>query len=70
MLKYCLEKGTLLKKINHVLYAKQTDLMKPYINFNNEKMTECSKNKGKFVADQCKSRTNSKFENKKKMQRC
>ena len=56
MLKYCLEKGTLL-------YAKQTDFMKPYINFNNEKMTECSKNKGKFVADQCKSRTNSKFEN-------
>ena len=59
MLKYCLEKGTILKKIHHVIYAKQSDFMKPYINFNNEKRTKCSKNKDKFVADQCKSRNNS-----------
>ena len=69
MLKYCLEKGTIVKKVHHVTYAKQSDFMKPYINFNNEKRTECSKNKDKFVADQCKSRSNSKFgeqiENKK-----
>ena len=41
MLKYCLEKGLKLKKIHYVIYAKQSDFMKPYINFNNEKRTEC-----------------------------
>ena len=35
MLKYCLEKGTILKKIHYVIYAKQSDFMKPYISFNN-----------------------------------
>ena len=56
-------------KVLKIIYAKQSDFMKPYINFNTEKRTECSKNKDKFVADQCKSRSNSKFgeqiENKK-----
>ena len=53
-LKDCLEKGMIFKKIHHVIYAKQSDFMKPYINFNNEKRTECSKNKDKFGVDQCK----------------
>ena len=35
--------------------------MKPYINFNNEKRTECSKNKDKFGVDQCKLYNNSLF---------
>ena len=35
--------------------------MKPYINFNNEKRTECSKNKDKFRVDQCKLLNNSLF---------
>ena len=35
--------------------------MKPYINFNNEKRTECSKNKDKFGVDQCKLLNNSLF---------
>ena len=65
MLKYCLEKGTILQKIHHVIYAKQSEFMKPYINFNNEKRTECTKNKDKFVADQCKSTNNSNFTKKK-----
>ena len=61
MLKYCLEKGLKLKKIHYVIYAKQSDFMKPYINFNNEKRTECSKNKDKFRVDQCKLLNNSLF---------
>ena len=36
-LKYCLEKGMKLRKTHHVIYAKQSNFMKPYINFNNEK---------------------------------
>ena len=51
----------IFKKIHHVIYAKQSDFMKPYINFNNEKRTECSKNKGKFGVDQCKLSNNSLF---------
>ena len=35
--------------------------MKPYINFNNEKRTQCSKNKDKFGVDQCKLSNNSLF---------
>ena len=35
--------------------------MKPCINFNNEKRTECSKNKDKFGVDQCKLLNNSLF---------
>ena len=61
MLKYCLEKRTLLKKEHHVIYAKQSNFMKTFINFNNKKTAECSKNKDKFHADQCKSRNNSNF---------
>ena len=33
MLKYCLEKGLKLKKIHYVIYAEQSDFMKPYIFF-------------------------------------
>ena len=53
-LEYCLEKGLKLKKIHYVIYAKQTNFMKDYIVFNNEKRTECSKNKDKFGVEQCK----------------
>ena len=35
--------------------------MKPYINFNKEKRTECSKSKDKFGVDQCKLLNNSLF---------
>ena len=42
MLKYCLEKELIYKKIHHVIYAEQSDFMKPYITLNNEKRTECS----------------------------
>ena len=35
--------------------------MKPYINFHNEKRTECSKNKDKFGVDQYKLLNNSLF---------
>ena len=35
--------------------------MKPYINFNNEKRTQCSKTKDKFGVDQCKLSNNSLF---------
>ena len=61
MLKYSLEKGLKLKKIHYLIYAKQSDFMKPYIKFNNEKRTECSKNKHKFGVDQCKLLNNSLF---------
>ena len=49
MLKYCLKKGLTFKKIHYVVYAEQSGLMKSYITFNNEKRTECSINKDKFV---------------------
>ena len=61
MLKYSSEKGLKFKKMHYVIYAKQSDFMKPYINFNNEKRTECSKNKEKFRVDQCKLLNNSLF---------
>ena len=35
--------------------------MKSFINFNNEKGTECSKNEDKFGVDQCKLMNNSIF---------
>ena len=74
MLKYCWEEGLIFKKIHHVIYAKQSNFMKPYISFNDEKRTECSKNRDKFGADQCKWRNNLNFgkqiENKKKIKRC
>ena len=61
-LKYCLEKGSIFKKIHHVIiYAEQSDFMKPYITFNNEKRTECSIKKDKFVVDQCKLMNNANF---------
>ena len=41
MLKYCFEKELKFKKIHYVIYAKQSDFMKSYIIFNNEKITEC-----------------------------
>ena len=53
-LECCLEKELKLKKIHYVIYAKQTHFMKDYIVFNNEKRTECSKNKDKFGVEQCK----------------
>ena len=61
MLKYCLEKGLKVKKIHHVIYAEQSDFMKSYIVFNNEKRTECSINKDKFGVDQCKLMNNANF---------
>ena len=47
-LQYCLKKGLELKKKHHVVHARQTDFMKSYIEFNNKKRTECSKNKDRF----------------------
>ena len=44
MVKYCLEKGLKLKKIHYVIYAEQSDFMKPYIFLNHEKRSECSIN--------------------------
>ena len=61
MLKYCLEKGLKVKKIHHVIYAEQSDFMKSYIVFNNEKRTECSINKDKFGVDRCKLMNNANF---------
>ena len=37
ILKYCLKKGLILKKIHQVIYAEQSDFMKPYITSNNKK---------------------------------
>ena len=48
MLEYCLRKGLKLKNIHQVIYAKQSNYMKSYVSFNNEKRTECSINKGKI----------------------
>ena len=61
MLKYCLEKGLKFKKIHYVIYAEQSDFMKSYIVFNNEKRTECSINKDKFGVDRCKLMNNANF---------
>ena len=61
MLKYCLEKGLILRKIHHVIYAEHSDFMKPYITFNNEKRTEWSIKKDKFGVDRCKLMNNANF---------
>ena len=61
MLKHFLEKELILKKIHSVIYAEQSDFMKPYITFNNEKRTECSIKKDKFGVDQCKLINNANF---------
>ena len=61
ILKYCLEKGLILKKIHHVIYAEQSDFMKPYITSNNEKRTEYSIKKDKFGVDWCKLMNNANF---------
>lgn len=61
MLKYCLEKGLKFKKIHYVIYAEQSDFMKPYISLNNEKRTECSINKDKIGVELFKLMSNSNF---------
>ena len=61
MLKYCLEKGLKLKKIHYVIYADQSDFMKPYIFLNNEKRTKCSINKDKMGVELFKLMSNSNF---------
>ena len=59
MLKYCLEKQLKLKKVHDVIYAEQSDFMKPYISLNNEKRTECSINKDKIGVELLKLLSNS-----------
>ena len=44
-----------------MIYVEQSDFMKPYITFNNEKRTECSINNDKFSVDQCKLMNNANF---------
>ena len=61
MLKYCLEKGLKLKKIHYVIYAEQSDYMKPYIFLNNEKRTKCSINKDKMGVELFKLMSKSNF---------
>ena len=61
ILKYCLEKGLILKKIHHVIYAEQSDFVKPYITSNNKKRTECSIKKNKFGVDRYKLMNNANF---------
>ena len=61
MLNYCLEKRLILKKIHHVIYTEQSDFLKPYITFNNEKRTECSIKKDKFDVDRCNLMNNANF---------
>ena len=61
MLKNCLEKGLKLKKIHNMIYAEQSDFMKPCISLNNEKRTECSINKDKVGVELFKLLSNSNF---------
>ena len=61
MLKYCLKKGLKFKKIHYVIYAEQSDFMKPYISLNNEKRTKCSINKNKIGVELFKLMSNSNF---------
>ena len=46
---------------SHVIYAEQSDFIKPYIVFDNEKRTECSINKDKSCLYQCKLMNNANF---------
>ena len=41
-LQQCLEKGLILKKVHRILKFKQKDWMKPYIDFNTEKIKEAT----------------------------
>ena len=61
MLKYCLTKGLKLKKKHHVIYVNQSNFMEPYISLNNEKITECSKNKDEIDVEMFKLMNNSNF---------
>ena len=62
MLKYCLQKGLKLKKVHHVIYAKQfCEIFYEILYFNNEKITECSINNNKFGVDQSKLMNSSIF---------
>ena len=44
-----------------MIYAEQSDFIKPDITINNEKRTECSINKDKFGVDRCKLMNNANF---------
>ena len=61
ILKYCLKKGLILKKIHNVIYAEQSDVMKPYITSNNKKRTEWSIKNDKCGVDRCKLTNNANF---------
>ena len=61
ILKYCLKKGLILKKIHHVIYAEQSDFMKSYITSNNKKRAECSIKNDKCGVDRCKLTNNANF---------
>ena len=67
MLQYVLKKGMKLKKIHHVIFAKQTDFIKPYILSNNDDRTKCSMNNDKFGSDIIKNKAILFLENKLKM---
>ena len=59
--KILFRKGIKTKKIHYVIYAEESDFMKPYIFLNNEKGTECSINKDKIGAELFKLMSNSNF---------
>ena len=50
-----------MRKIHYVIYAEQSDFIKPDITINNEKRTECSINKDKFGVYRCKLMNNANF---------
>lgn len=61
MLRFVFKKGLVLKRIHTGFYAKQEAFIKKYITSNNDKRTECSKNKDKIGAESYKLISNSGF---------
>ena len=61
MLKFVLEKGYQLFKINTIMYAKQKAFMKKVIELNNKKRTEASINNDHIGVQYYKNSSNSNF---------
>ena len=59
MLNYCFKKRIKTKRIHYVIYAEQSNSMKPHFFLCNEKSTECSINKDKIGVELFKPMTNS-----------
>ena len=62
MLQFVLEKGFVLKRIHASINAKQETFLKSYNELNNNKRTQCSKNKDEIGVESYNLMSNSTFD--------